>query len=75
MIGYDDLSLQYGSYKLTMHDQLRELARHIAREEYRVFPICNPLRLSSSNDIEEMLQSQVCVFALFYYFILLWLKR
>ena len=69
MIGYSDLALQYRGYKLTMHDQLRELARHIARdarESFRVLPTVRiPLRLSSSNDIFELWQSQVCVNVLY----------
>ena len=70
MIGYSDLALQYRGYKLTMHNQLRELARHIAREareSFRVLPTVRiPLRLTSSNDIFELWQSQVCVSVLYF---------
>jgi len=58
---------------ITMHSQVRELARHIAREEFQNFPTRNPLRLSSSTDM-EMLRSQVCVFGHVLFYLLL-LKR
>jgi hypothetical protein len=46
--------------KIAMHDHIRHLARHIAREEFGVLPPLKPLRLSCSNDIEEfMLKLQV----------------
>lgn len=61
MKGYNDLSLKYRGYKLAMHDQLRQLARHIARQEFRVMPTHNPLRVSSSKDIVELWNSHVCV--------------
>jgi hypothetical protein len=67
-IGYN-----YVCLSITMHSQLRELARHIAREEFRDFPMWNPLRLSSSTDM-EMLRSQVCVFGHVLFYLLL-LKR
>jgi hypothetical protein len=54
---------------ITMHDQIRELARHIAREEFHVRKTRNPLRLSSSNDLDEMLRLQeVFITVLFYSF-------
>lgn len=53
---------EYGSVKITMHNQVRDLARHIAREELRALPTLQPLRLSSSDDVQQMLQSQVCKF-------------
>jgi len=42
--------------KIIMHDQLRALARYIFRKEPP--SLYNPLRLSCSNDIEKMLQTQ-----------------
>jgi len=41
--------------KIRMHDHIRQLARHIAREEFGVLPTRKPLRLSSLNDVEELM--------------------
>lgn len=46
-IGYDYIRLS-----ITMHDQVKQFARHIAREECRRFPTLNPLRLISSDDVD-----------------------
>jgi len=70
---YPKIGYNYVCLSITMHSQLRELARHIAREEFRDFPTRNPLRLGSSTDM-EMLRSQVCVFGHVLFYLLL-LKR
>jgi hypothetical protein len=53
------------SSKIIMQNQVRELARRIAREALRTMD--KPLRLSCSIDIEKMLQLQVCAVLKFPY--------
>lgn len=57
MIGDDDPSVKYRGYKLAMHDHLRELARHIVREEFAVWSTSKLLRVGSTNDIVELSKS------------------
>lgn len=47
--------------KIAMHEHLRQLARHIAREEFGVLPSLNPLRLSYLDDIEESMLKLQCI--------------
>jgi len=58
---YDDLygRPSKGRYKITMHDHLRDLARHIAREDFRRLATRKPLRVGCSTDIQKMLQLQL----------------
>jgi hypothetical protein len=65
--------------KIRMHDHIRHLARHIAREEYGVLPTLKPLRLSCSDDVEElMLKLQVSIFSpqiLSYFYLIIYYTR
>lgn len=56
MIRYND---SCWSLKIRMHPQLRELARQIVRDEFHVLPMRRPLRLSSLEDMLDMMRSPV----------------
>jgi len=54
----NDINYKYELSRVIMHNQIKGLAKHIAREEFFEFAKHKPLRLSCSSDIEEIFQLQ-----------------
>lgn len=54
----NNINYRYEHCRVKMHNQVKGLARHIAREEFFEFAKHKPFRLSCSSDIKEAFQLQ-----------------